>query len=143
MTARDWGARGRVGSVLAMRRSPLLLLAGALALAVPAVACGGDDATPAAPTDGDGPRSELTVHGRDDLTFDQDEYTVEAGTIDVTYINDGSVTHTLLIKEVDGFKLTMGGRDEGTVALEPGEYVLYCDIAGHEAAGMVADLVVE
>ena len=48
-----------------------------------------------------------------------------------------------LIKDVDGFKLSIGREDDGSVDLEAGSYTLYCDVAGHEAAGMVADLVVE
>jgi uncharacterized cupredoxin-like copper-binding protein len=57
-------------------------------------------------------------------------------------VNDGTVAHTLLVKGVSGFKLEVGDEDEGTVELEPGEYTLYCDVAGHEAAGMVATLTV-
>ena len=106
-------------------------------------ACGDDDTTsdPPASTTGE-PTSSLTVHGTDDLKFDKDSYDAEAGTIDVTYVNDGSVAHTLLIKDVDDFKLSIGSEDEGTVDLEAGDYTLYCDVAGHEAAGMVAELTV-
>ena len=124
-----------------MRRTPLLLAAGALALAVPLAACGGDDsggATPATSGSGNG----ITVHAKDTLKFDATAYEAKAGKIDVTYVNDGGQAHTLLIKDHKGFKLSVGRKDEGSVDLQPGTYTLYCDIAGHEAAGMEATLTV-
>lgn len=117
-----------------MRRT-LLPIAAAVVLA----ACGGsdDEASGCTPV-GD----ELTVRAQDDLKFDAESYDADAGCIEVTYENTGSVAHTLLIKETSGFKLSVGDTDTGTVDLSEGTYVLYCDIAGHEAAGMKADLVV-
>ena len=131
------------GSVRPMQRTPRLILMAALLAAPVLAACGDDDTSsdPPATTGGEA-SSSLTVHGTDELKFDKTGYEAEAGTIDVTYLNDGSVAHTLLVKDVDGFKLSIGSEDEGTVELEPGEYTLYCDVAGHESAGMVADLTV-
>jgi plastocyanin len=137
-----------------MRRTPLLLLAGALALALPLAACGDDDDTttttdPPATADGGGGGGggggELTVHALDSLSFDVDAYEVAAGEVAITYENDGSLEHSLLIRDTDLEKMLVSDSqrtDQGTVALEPGEYEMYCDIAGHEAAGMVADLTV-
>ena len=127
-----------------MHRS-LRLSVAALVVAAPLLAaCGDDDSTsePTVTTSGGGSGSSLTVHGTDQLKFDETSYTAEAGTVDVTYVNDGSVAHTLLIRGVNGFKLSIGHEDEGTVDLEPGEYTLYCDVPGHEQAGMAADLTV-
>jgi plastocyanin len=121
-----------------MRRT-LLCIAGALALAVALTACGGggdDDPGPSANPDA------LTVHAKDTLKFDKTTYTAKAGEVDVRYINDGTIAHTLLVKDVKGFELKVPGKDEGTVDLEAGTYTLYCDIAGHEAAGMKATLTV-
>ena len=104
----------------------------------------GATTTPPTPPASGGPAgSELVVHGKDTLKFDKDAYTAKAGTIDVRLVNDGSVNHTLLIKDVDDFELKVPGTDEGTVDLEAGTYTLYCDVAGHEAAGMEAELTVE
>jgi plastocyanin len=125
-----------------MRRTPLLIAAGALALALPLSACGGDDsgsATPATSASDNG----ITVHARDQLKFDATSYSAKAGKIDVTYVNDGGQLHTLLIKDHKGFKLKIGRKDEGSVDLKAGTYTLYCDIAGHEAAGMEATLTVQ
>jgi uncharacterized cupredoxin-like copper-binding protein len=125
-----------------MRPSPRRTVTFLALLALPLAACGGDDegGTGASVTPGDGPT--VTVHAKDNLQFDKEKYTTEAGEVTFVYVNDGATAHTLLIKEVDGFELKVGDEDSGSVALEPGDYVLYCDLAGHEAAGMVADLEV-
>ena len=47
-----------------------------------------------------------------------------------------------MIKNVKDFKLSIGNEDTGTTDLAPGTYTLFCDIAGHESAGMVAELTV-
>jgi plastocyanin len=122
-----------------MRRN-LLCLASAATLALTLGACGdsGSDDKAAAYT----PDGELTVAAQDALKFDAEAYDAEGPCIDVTYANAGSVAHTLLVKGESGFKLSVGDTDTGTIELEPGTYTLYCDIAGHEAAGMHADLTV-
>jgi plastocyanin len=126
-----------------MRRTPLAIAAASLLVALPLTACGGDDDTAEPPTTGGPAGSELVVHGKDTLKWDKDAYTAKAGTIDVRLVNDGSINHTLLIKDVDDFELKVPGTNEGTVDLEAGTYTLYCDVAGHEAAGMEAELTVE
>jgi plastocyanin len=126
-----------------MRRTPLLIVAGALLAAAPLAACGGDDSSSSSTEpSGSGSESTLTVHALNSLKFDKTEYAAKAGKIDVSYVNDGNIGHTLLIKKVSGFKLAVGSKDDGTVNLKPGTYTLYCDIAGHEAAGMEATLTV-
>ena len=121
-------------------RRPLLPLAAAAALATALTACGGDDGGSASSCTP--PDSEVTVHALDSLKFDSDAYDGEAGCIELTYVNDGSVAHTLLVKDKSGFKLSVGKTDTGTVELPAGSYELFCDVAGHEAAGMKADLEV-
>ncbi len=88
------------------------------------------------------PTSEVTVKGDDALKFDKERYETTAGCVNFTYLNEGGIPHTLLIKNNDEFLLQIGDSDEGTVELEPGQYTLYCNITGHEAGGMVAELVV-
>jgi uncharacterized cupredoxin-like copper-binding protein len=122
-----------------MRRT-FLSIAMATALGLTLTACGGDDdgASGCSPAD-----SEVTVGALDELTFDADSYDADAGCVEFTYENEGDVAHTLLIKGTSGFKLAVGDTDTGTVELAAGGYELYCDVAGHEAAGMKADLTVE
>ena len=127
-----------------MRRTPLIVV-GAAALAFTLAACGGDDSTTedTTPTQGGEPGTAVVVGAEDNLKFDKASYDAEAGEVEIEYKNNGSVAHTLLIKDVDDFKLSIGRTDSGTVELEAGTYEIYCDVAGHEAAGMVADLIVE
>jgi len=102
------------------------------------VACGGSDDGASGCTPG--PR--LTVGAEDSLKFDAERYEVGAGCVEFTYENNGSIAHTLLVKGKSGFKLSVGDTDTGAVDLPSGTYELFCDVAGHEAAGMVADLTV-
>ena len=127
-----------------MQRTPRILLVAVLAAAPLLAACGDDDTAdpPSSTSPSGGGGSEVTVGATDQLKFDAESYEAEAGEVTFHYENEGSVAHTLLIKDVDGFKLEMGPSDEGSVEREAGEYTLYCDVAGHEAAGMVADLTV-
>jgi uncharacterized cupredoxin-like copper-binding protein len=123
-------------------RSTFPRCAAALALAVVLTlsACGGEAATPT--TGGAGISSTVVVKAKDSLTFDKDAYTAKAGTVEFVYENTGALAHDLLIDGLKGFKLAVGKRDQGTVDLQAGEYTLYCDIAGHRAAGMEATLTV-
>lgn len=85
----------------------------------------------------------MTVHAQDSLKFDKSDYSAKTGDIKIAYVGDGSLTHTLLIKDKSGFKLQVSHDTKtGTVNLAPGTYTLYCDIPGHESAGMKATLTV-
>jgi plastocyanin len=125
------------------------LVIGALAVAAVVVAgCGGDDDDGGQGGNGltsqSGDGRALTVVALDTLAFDQDSYTASAGEVEIDYENGGSIVHTLLVDEVDDFKLqvnTNGDTDTGTVELEAGEYRLYCDVPGHTS--MEATLTVE
>jgi len=120
-------------------RRPLLSLAAVAALTVPLTACGGsdDDASGCSPA-----TSDLAVGAKDDLKFDAERFEADAGCIEVTYTNEGNIAHTLLVKGESGFKLSVGDTDTGNVDLPAGTYVLFCDVSGHEAAGMEAELTV-
>lgn len=98
---------------------------------------GGDAAADCSPA-----ASSLTVGALDELAFDAESYDADAGCIEVTYENEGSVAHTLLVDGESGFKLSVGDTDTGTIELEAGDYTLYCDVPGHQAAGMEATLTV-
>src|SRR5690606_14603667 len=121
----------------------VMAMAGVLALAVSA--CGGDDddaATPAGDSGSGG--GELSVIA-EDISFPEDTYQADAGTIDVVYENEGAIEHTLLVERVDDFKLTVESRgdvDEGSIELDAGTYTTCCDVPGHQEGGMEATLEV-
>lgn len=117
-------------------------------LALPVAACGGDDGGGSGDGgSGDGgqpPAGAVRVVAEDSLEFDADAYTADAGEVTFFY-EGGNIQHSLV---VDGYEdemrlLIQGDTDQGSLMLDAGEYVLYCDIAGHQAAGMEATLVVE
>jgi len=116
-------------------------LAGAVALASSFTACGDSGTSEPSAKDCTPVESELTVKGLDSLTFDAESYETAAGCIEFTYVNEGSVAHTLFV-EGQPFELAIGDRDVGSLALDVGTYTLYCDVAGHRAAGMEAELTV-
>lgn len=122
-------------------RAPRLLLAAA-ALAIPIAACGGDDGGGGAI-----PEGAVELHGTDTLRFEPDAVTVAAGETTFALINDGSLPHTFLVEDLeDDLKLTIAGSgdvDSGSITLEAGEYVFYCDVPGHRGAGMEGTLTVE
>ena len=120
-----------------------IYIAGAAALATALTACGDSGSGDKAASKGCTPvTSSVTVGALDNLQFDTDAYEAGSGCIEVTYTNEGGIAHTLLVKDQPDFKLAIGDEDTGIIELEPGTYTLYCDIAGHEAAGMEAQLTV-
>jgi plastocyanin len=89
-------------------------------------------------------KGNVDVEALSTLKFDSDAYTAPAGKVQFNYT--GATGHTLLVKDpkFDGFRLTTdaGGPKKGSVLLTPGTYRIYCDVPGHEAAGMWATLTV-
>jgi plastocyanin len=81
-----------------------------------------------------------------DIGFREHQVTVPAGRMRIIYVDDGQLTHTLVLDGVPSFhRLEVqgnGDRAVGTANLSPGDYVFYCDIPGHRAAGMQGTLTV-
>ena len=129
------------------RRLAVFLSTAAVAVLV-MTACGADDHPVASPTSGD--RTGETAAGVEviakDISLAPASVRTTAGDVHITYRNEGSIVHTLVIEGVDGFKLDVAGRgdvDEGSVRLSPGTYTMYCDVAGHRQAGMHGTLEVQ
>tara|TARA_B110001454_G_scaffold53960_1_gene52881 strand:- start:3252 stop:3656 length:405 start_codon:yes stop_codon:yes gene_type:complete len=88
----------------------------------------------------------LRVVADDTHDFDADSYQVAAGDIRVEYVHSGFQNHTLVIEGLEDqlrLEVENGGQDFGTVTLQPGRYIIYCDVAGHRDGGMEARLLVE
>src|SRR5215831_21040868 len=96
-------------------------VAAAALIALLLAGCGGGSSTSASL-----PGADVTVHAKDTLRFDKSEYTAKAGTIKIGYVNDGSLTHTLLIDghpEFNKLEVTSKGQSKiGEVQLQPGTY---------------------
>jgi plastocyanin len=107
-------------------------------VALPVAACGGGSSSGG----GDVAGADLTVHALDSLKFDKSSYTAKAGDLTIGYVDDGSLTHTLVIKEKPDFRLQVnkGEKTSGKVNLAAGSYTIFCDVPGHEAGGMKATL---
>jgi uncharacterized cupredoxin-like copper-binding protein len=84
------------------------------------------------------------VHALDALKYDKSEYSAKAGDVTFQLTDDGSLLHTLVVKD-HGCKLQVSSRGDtktGTVNLTAGTYEIFCDVPGHESAGMKATLTV-
>ena len=79
-----------------------------------------------------------------EMAFEPDQIAVEAGTIPVTFRNEGAIYHDFRIEdhwEVI-FEAGPGASDSGEVNLEPGTYTFFCSIPGHREGGMEGTLYV-
>ena len=106
--------------------------------------CGGGSSSSGCGSPAANASPSVTVHALDALKFDQKEYSAKAGDVVIDYVNDGSLSHTLRIEGKD-CKLAVNSRgatDKGTINLTAGNYTIFCDIPGHETAGMKATLTI-
>lgn len=126
-----------------MRRA-ILALAGLLALVA---ACGsGDFGAARAPNIPSPAQGDVVVRAESNLVFQPEEVTATAGDVSVVLTNDDRQVHTFTIegREDELLLRAEGGETvEGSIELEPGEYVFYCDVPGHRAGGMEGTLTVE
>lgn len=80
-----------------------------------------------------------------DLGFKETQLTSASGDVEIRYVNEGELDHTLVLEGIPGsFKLEApaGGTPSGTVKLTPGTYAYFCDLPGHRTAGMEGSLTV-
>ena len=109
--------------------------------AVILTACGGGGGGTESP--GDGHTGHVQAFDRQD--YNADGFSAVAGEITFRLSQVGIQEHTLTVEGLeDQMRLVVknGGTDSGKLTLEPGRYVLYCDIAGHRTSGMEARLTV-
>ena len=143
--------------MLSTRRFAMLFAIGA-AVAVPVVGCGGssdDNSTSNAATQastsgggtaGAGGSVDLTAT---DFKFDPSEPTVKSGNVTFNLKNDGQVTHSLEIEDVNGEDKELEGDvspgSSGTLKanLAPGTYEFYCPVDSHKEMGMTGEITVK
>ncbi len=126
--------------MIRIARRALIVTSAAVALA----ACSGSTATPETLPATVG----LEVHAVSGLKFDKSAYEATVGDIEVGYVNEDSIRHTLVVVQGDTkvgtFELQVnkrGDSDVGSINLPAGEYVLLCTVPGHQS--MKADLTVK
>jgi uncharacterized cupredoxin-like copper-binding protein len=139
------------------RRFVALLAIGA-AVAIPMVGCGGssnDNSTSNAATQasttggaaatGAGGTVSLTAT---DFKLNPSDPTVSSGDVTFNEKNDGQVTHSLEIENVNGqdkeLEGTVSPGQSGTlkVNLPPGKYEFYCPVGNHKQMGMKGEITV-
>ena len=115
-----------------------------VAVAVAVSACSSSTATPETLPATVG----LEVHAVSGLNFDKSAYEAIAGDIEVGYVNEDTIRHTLVVVDGDtkvgNFELQVnkrGDTDFGSINLPAGNYVLLCTVPGHQS--MKADLTVK
>ncbi len=114
----------------------LVMLLGLVALAFVALLRDGGSGEPAIVSDLDISLTEFSIDG---------ELSVPAGEVVLNIVNAGAIEHNLQVRELGTGSSNLMSRGVDTLALgelTPGTYELFCNIAGHESSGMVADLVV-
>jgi len=127
---------------------PTAVLSGAVLLGAVAfglVACGGSDSNGSTYVEPKGPVVKTLKVEAGNLWFKPEELDAPAGIIRIELDNTESGAHTLAIKGVPGFELSVSGdgdEDSGKVKLAPDEYEFYCTIPGHAEAGMKGTLTV-
>jgi plastocyanin len=71
-----------------------------------------------------------------DIEYESAPSELPTGDVDLTFENDGSIEHNVVIEELGDeviLEAAGGETDEATVSLEAGEYTYYCSIPGHRA----------
>lgn len=139
-------------------RRRLLAARAVVVTALALAACSGDGGNPTAISPSTTPAAASPAFARadvqvraEDIDFPQRRFTTAPGEVTIGYVNEGRIFHTLVIEaggdllgEFSRLEVTKTGDVAvGTVRLDRGEYVLYCDVPGHRANGMEATLVVE
>lgn len=83
-----------------------------------------------------------------DFELDPGELSVKAGTVTLAVTNSGPTPHNVKIRDGDGNVLfgtadLLEGDSESVAGnLEPGEYVMFCSLPGHESLGIKGTLTV-
>ena len=110
--------------------------------AVALAGCGSDSST--SYTEPTGPPIKTVKISGSSFKFTPSKVTVPAGIIQFD-LDSTDIQHTIVIKGIPGFQVEAGsgGSGSGKVKLSKGTYTFYCNIAGHEAAGMKGTITVK
>jgi plastocyanin len=83
-----------------------------------------------------------------DFMIAPSELEVAGPTVAITVINDGPTPHNLTVRDAAGDvllatrDLSVGESQTISAELAPGDYTIFCSLAGHESLGMSGTLTV-
>lgn len=142
-----------------MKTKPILTLAALALCAFALSACGGSnqndmaqvepesplpETTPRpeiAPDKGPGGTVEIVADPNGDLAYKTGDLQTEAGTVEITFTNEASLGHDVIVQNqageiLGGTEVISEGSTVADVELEPGTYAYFCDVADHRQEGM-------
>ena len=141
-----------------VRSAPMLLLAGALAVAgcgssskstsTPSTSSAPTSSAPASSTPSVGATLSVSANAEGLLKFDKASLTAKAGSVSIAFTNMSSLSHNLTVEssahKIVGATATFaGGAHVLPLNLKPGTYKFFCSVPGHRAAGMEGTLTVQ
>lgn len=94
------------------------------------------------------PNADTLMVSVADFMIDPAEVEVSGPGVSISVTNDGPTPHNLTVRNADGDvvmgtdDLSVGDSETITAELEPGEYTIFCALAGHESLGMSGTLTV-
>lgn len=83
-----------------------------------------------------------------DFMIEPSDLEVAGPAVTIAVTNDGPTPHNLTVRTADGdvvlatTDLSIGESETVSAELAPGEYVIFCSLAGHESLGMSGSLIV-
>jgi plastocyanin len=142
-----------------VRKAATIFVAGAMA-AFGVAACGSssnnNDTTAASTTStgaattptGTSSTIDITAAADGSFKFDQSNLTAKAGTATVNFDNPASLSHDVVLDDSSGAEvgrtdLISQSKASFTATLKPGTYTFFCDVPGHEQAGMKGTITVK
>ena len=123
----------------------LTLLTAGLAACSTATPSSSPSAPSSAASPADANAVDLTVA---DFMLGDSDIEVTGPTVRLAVTNDGPTPHNVAIRTLDGdvmattADLSTGESETISVDLEPGDYVTFCSLAGHESLGIRGTLTV-
>lgn len=118
-----------------------------IAALVPALAACSSAAFSRPQAPGTAPADALEVNLAD-FMIDPSDLTAAGPAISVDVTNDGPTPHNFSVRTASGEvllateDLAVGATETLTGTLEPGDYIIFCALAGHESLGMSGTLTV-
>jgi plastocyanin len=104
--------------------------------------------TPTNPSAGPGGTVKISADPTGQLAFQQKSVSSKPGSVTVDFTNQSPVGHDVRIEDssgtdLGGTDLVTNGSTSATVDLQAGTYTFYCNVTGHQQAGMEGTLTVK